>query len=180
MQYRRTFIPGGCYFFTVVTHQRRKLFTCDASVDLLRHAFRKVKRKHPFSIDAIVILPDHLHCIWTLPPGDVDFSSRWRLIKAALTKQCPPAWRVFGKDDARVRKGQQAIWQHRFWEHAIRDGADWCRHIDYIHYNPVKHHYVNSPSAWPYSSFLLAVDKGWYPSDWGQQEPGSIRSLCLE
>jgi putative transposase len=165
--YRRACIPGGSYFFTVVTHQRRKLFTGDTEVDCLRHAFRTVKHKHPFSIDAIVILPDHLHCIWTLPADDADFARRWRLIKSAFTKQCPSEWRTVKPDVARTRKGQQAIWQHRYWEHMIRDEADFRAHVDYIHYNPVHHRYVSKPADWIRSSFGLYVQRGMLNSDWG-------------
>ena len=120
MQYRRAFIPGASYFFTLVTEKRRALFNDEKNVDILRQAFRQVKTKRPFTIEAIVILPDHLHCIWTLPPGDADFSTRWRLIKTWFSKHCPAELRE-EPVLARQRKEQQAIWQHRFWGHVLRD-----------------------------------------------------------
>lgn len=114
------------------------------------------------------MLPNHLHCIWTLPPEDHDFSTCWRLIKTwfRFTKHCIDTLRV-EPDDARKRKGEQAIWQHRFWEHLLRDEEDYAQHVGYIHYNPVKHGYVQRPIDWPYSSFRIYVHKGIYPEDWG-------------
>jgi len=170
MRYRRACVPGGSYFFTVVTHQRHKLFTSDAPVNLLRSAFRAVMRKYPFSIDAIVVLPDHLHCIWTLPPGDADFALRWRLIKTAFTKQCPPEWDAENPDNACTCKGQRYVWQRRYWEHLIRDEADFWAHVDYIHYNPVRHQYASRPVDWAWSSFGLYVQRGVLTSDWGATE----------
>ena len=170
MRYRRARVPGGCYFFTVVTHQRHKLFTSEAPVKLLRSAFRAVMRKHAFSIDAIVILPDHLHCIWTLPPGDADFARRWRLIKTAFTKHCPPDWCAVKPATARIGKGHRSVWQHRYWEHLIRDEADFRAHVEYIHYNPVRHQYVKRPADWVWSSFGLYVQRGVLASDWGATE----------
>ncbi len=169
MQYRRTYIPGGSFFFTLVTENRRKLFHDKTNVDLLRQAFRKVKEKHPFEIDAIVVLPDHLHSILTLPPGDADYSTRWRLIKTWFSKHCPGHLRR-APNPARKAKRQQAIWQHRFWEHCLRDETDFSRHVDYIHYNPVKHGYADAPVNWPYSSFHHYVRAGVYPADWGAEK----------
>ncbi len=159
--------PGGTFFFTVVTEARRPVFTNAETVALLRSAFRAVCQSRPFQIDAIVIMPDHLHCIWTLPPDDADFSTRWRLVKTSFTKRCDPALRV-APNAARIAKQQQAVWQHRYWEHQIRDENDYTRHVDYIHYNPVKHRLANSPIDWPYSSFSRFVEAGLYPPDWGQ------------
>jgi putative transposase len=148
-------VPGGCYFFTVVTHQRRQIFREAANVSLLRSAFRHIRSRHPFELEAIVVLPDHLHCLWRLPPNDSDYSSRWREIKKFVSRRLPEPER---------RKG---IWQPRFWEHTIRDDLDWERHLDYIHFNPVKHGWVDTPHEWPWSSFHIAVKRGWYPRDWG-------------
>ena len=167
MNYRRAFIPGGSFFFTLVTEQRRPLLASAGAVDILRMAFRVVQSAHPFQLDAIVVLPDHLHCIWSMSPGDADFSIRWRLIKTWFTKHCDPALRGV-PNRARVTKGQQAIWQHRYWEHALRDETDFARHVDYIQFNPVKHGYVSSAMEWPYSSFRRYVRDGVYPVDWGQ------------
>ncbi len=166
MQYRRAFVPGGSFFFTLVTEKRRPLFTSPEAVDVLRQTFRVVKATRPFDLDAIVVLPDHLHCIWTLPPGDGDFSTRWRLVKTWFTKHCDPALRP-EPNRSRMARRQQALWQHRYWEHMLRDETDFCRHVDYIHFNPVKHVYVSSSMEWPYSSFRRYVDEGKYSSDWG-------------
>jgi len=162
MQYRRAFVPGGSYFFTVVTHQRHKLFTGDVPVELLRCAFRRVMEKYPFSIDAIVVLPDHLHCIWTLPPGDADFATRWRLIKTYMTR-----WM---SDYAAAPLIRPTVWQKRYWEHVIRSEADFSAHIDYIHYNPVRHGYVSRPADWAWSSLGRYVRRGVLPGDWGSSE----------
>jgi len=156
MHYRRVFTPGGTFFFTLVTLQRRPVFASDQAVEVLRSAFRAVRTLRPFRTDAIVVMPDHLHCLWTLPPGDADFSTRWRLIKTWFTKH-------------HGAEGQsQAIWQPRYWEHQVRDEADFANHADYIHYNPVKHGLAPSPMAWPYSSFRRYVEAGVYPANWGE------------
>ena len=166
MQYRRAHIKGGTYFFTVVTHNRRKILCEPENVDLLRSAFRSVMDKHPYHIDAFVLLPDHLHCIWTLPHDDNDFSTRWRLIKSAFSRKCASLFK--GKMSAsRQVKKETTVWQRRFWEHAIRNEKDFNRHVEYIHYNPVKHNLVNAPSQWPYSSFHKYVRNGSCDSDWG-------------
>ncbi len=157
MRYRRTFVPGGSFFFTVVTSQRRPVFTSPETVEILRRAFRTVRISRPFDIDAMVVMPDHLHCIWTLPPGDADYMNRWRLIKAWFTRHCDPALR------------ERGVWQRRYWEHMLRDENDYARHLDYIHYNPVKHGLVASTGDWPYSSFRRFVDAGFYPPDWGSE-----------
>ena len=166
MQYRRAFVPGGTFFFTVVTDRRRPVLASDEAVAALRNAFRSVRLSRPFQIDAIVVLPDHLHCIWTLPSGDADFSTRWRLIKTGFTKNCPESLRR-EPDAARLKKGEQALWQHRYWEHQICDETDFARHVDYIHFNPVKHGLALSPLEWVYSSFRRYVEAGVYAPDWG-------------
>jgi len=166
MQYRRAFVPGGIFFFTVVTADRNPIFAEVKNVAALRAAFRAVRLKRPFTLDAAVILPDHLHCIWTLPAGDGDFSTRWRLIKTWFTKHCDSALRSI-PDRARTSKREQTLWQHRYWEHVLRDETDYRRHVEYIHFNPVKHGYVKAPMEWPYSSFRRYVNAGIYPSDWG-------------
>ena len=152
MHYRRNYLSGGCYFFTLVTHQRKPILTNEPTINVLRHAFKTVQKRHPLRIDAIVILPDHLHCIWTLPEEDHDFSTRWRLLKGMVTKN---------------RQIDTPIWQKRFWEHTLRDESDLYNHTDYIYFNPVKHGYVHQPAAWPYSSFHRDVARGLYPADWG-------------
>ena len=156
MQYRRSRAKGAAFFFTVVTHGRRRFLCDEANIKLIREAFQQVINRHPFSVDAFVLLPDHLHCLWTLPENDADFSMRWRQIKS-----------YFSRKYHAECKGGQAIWQHRFWEHQIRDDGDFARHVEYIHFNPVKHGLVNSPKAWPYSTFHRFVQQGIYPGDWG-------------
>ena len=140
-------------------------------MEMLRAAFRKVKAARPFEIDAMVVLPDHLHCIWRLPEGDGDFSSRWREIKKAASREIDP-----GADS----RHERSVWQRRFWEHAIRDDADWRHHVDYIHYNPVKHGLVKRPGEWPWNSFGRAVARGWYEPSWGASEPEEIVGMELE
>ena len=162
MRYRRARIPGGCYFFTVVTHQRCRLFVRDEQVEHLRFACRRVMEKYPFSIDAMVVLPDHLHCIWTLPPGDADFATRWRLIKTYVTKRM--------SDYGATHLIRPTVWQQRYWEHVIRDETDFRAHVDYIHYNPVRHGYVRMPADWAWSSFGLYVRRGVLTDDWGAGE----------
>jgi putative transposase len=170
MQYRRSFLPGGTFFFTVVTAGRQALFAEQKNVSTLRQAFRRIRLQRPFRLDAAVVLPDHLHCIWTLPPGDADFSTRWRLIKTWFTKHCDSVLRAEA-GSARTVKGERLLWQHRYWEHMLRDETDYRRHVEYIHFNPVKHGYVKAPIEWPYSSFRRYVKAGVYPSDWGGDLP---------
>jgi putative transposase len=141
--YRRLYIPGGSYFFTVVTYERRSLFASEQQVKELRQAFRYVRARRPFTMVAAVVLPDHVHCLWQLPDGDSDFSTRWQMIKTEFSRRLSVPVRT---------SGAKMIWQPRFWEHAIRDDEDFRRHLDYIHYNPVKHGLASAPVAWPHSS----------------------------
>ena len=165
MQYRRARIKGGTYFFTVITHSRRPFLCQPGNVELLRNALRHVMQRNQFKIDAFVLLPEHLHCIWTLPQGDNDFSTRWRLVKSYFSRRCESHYR--GDISAsRKKKKEQAIWQRRFWEHVIRDDEDYARHVDYIHYNPVKHGLVRAPRDWEYSSFHRYVQAGMYDEMW--------------
>jgi putative transposase len=166
MRYRRLTTPGATYFFTVVSYQRQNLFDCPETIAILRDAFRIVKMNHPFTIDAIVILPNHLHCIWSLPHGDSDFSMRWRLIKSTFSRCCPQRYKC-DRNSSRLNKNEQAVWQRRFWEHQIRDELDFQRHVDYIHYNPVHHKLTDCPKDWPYSSFHRYVERGIYDINWG-------------
>ncbi len=168
MQYRRIYVPGSTYFFTIVTERRRKIFTDDVNVDILRQAFRNTMKKRPFTIDAVVILPDHLHCIWTLPPNDSDFSTRWRLIKTWFTKHSNYKNQL-PANESRIKKREQSIWQHRYWEHLLRNELDFEQHINYIHYNPVKHGYVTNPSDWKHSSLHLYIQLNILPANWGKQ-----------
>jgi putative transposase len=159
--YRRNFIPGGVYFFTVTLDDRRSKILVD-EIGALRRAFRVARRKRPFAIDAVVVLPDHLHAIFTLPPEDADFSGRWRRIKGHFSSALIDT----GVELKRRPNGGLALWQRRFWEHAIRDESDFSRHIDYIHFNPVKHGLVSRVCDWPYSSFHRYVREGVLPADW--------------
>jgi putative transposase len=149
--YRRMRVEGGTYFFTVNLADRRRRLLTDR-IDLLRRAVQRVRAHHPFEIDACVVLPDHLHCIWTLPSGDHAYSQRWRLVKFLVTEALP---------------GERGIWQPRFWEHTIRDDRDFRQHVDYLHFNPVKHRHVTRVTDWPYSTFHRYVREGILPADWG-------------
>ncbi len=166
MQYRRSTAKGATFFFTVVTHERRKILCHEPNVSLLRESFRSIMERHPFTIDACVLLPDHLHCIWTLPDNDSNFSMRWRQIKSHFSRQFRD--NIKGRQTcAYLHKGEQAVWQRRYWEHQIRDENDFIRHVEYIHYNPVKHGLSKSPKLWPHSTFHRYVNQGIYPVDWG-------------
>jgi len=162
VQYRRNFAPGGTFFFTVALGDRQSSALVE-HVALLRAAFRKTRSEQPFAIDAVVILPDHLHVIMTLAPGDSDFSGRWRRIKAAFTRSVVAA----GVPITRDHRGEYALWQKRFWEHTIRDDGDFERCADYIHFNPVKHRLVSAPTAWPFSSLHRYIRAGVLAPDWG-------------
>ena len=177
MHYRRSKEAGVCYFFTLVTYQRQPLLV-EKNINRLRLAFKREMQKRPFTIDAIVILPDHLHTLWVLPENDNDFSTRWSNIKRFFSIGCEQSSSKIS--NSRQKKREKYIWQRRFWEHTIRDQQDWQKHMDYIHYNPVKHGYVNSPADWQYSSFRKCVDKGWYPEGWGATEPEIIKELDYE
>ena len=161
-EYRRYRVKGGTYFFTVNLEDRQQTLLIDRITEL-REAFRQVKHHHPFTLDAVVILPDHLHALWTLPEGDDDFSLRWRQIKSAFSRALEHGEQI---TKSRKMKGERGIWQRRFWEHAIRDDADYIAHVDYIHYNPVKHGHVGRALDWPYSTFHRFVQRGVYPQDW--------------
>ncbi len=167
--YRRAHLAGGTYFFTVVTFQRRPILTHDAMRRLLREAVIETRKSHPFLIDAWVLLPDHLHCIWTLPPGDDRFSARWSMLKRYVSQRSTTLFGCSMEDISTSRRSRKeySIWQRRFWEHAIRDQADFNRHMDYIHWNPVRHGLVQIPIDWPWSTFHRFVRAGIYPADWG-------------
>lgn len=159
--YRRNRIPGGTYFFTVVLAERNKGLLID-HIDVLNAATDAELQRAPFIV-AAVVLPDHLHAIWRLPLGDADYSDRWRRIKAAFSKSLPDGELI---SESRRSKGERGVWARRFWEHTIRDERDLQRHVDYIHFNPVKHGYVKRVADWPHSTFLEYVERGTYPLDW--------------
>jgi putative transposase len=161
-QYRRNFIPGGSFFFTVNLADRRSHLLTE-HIGALRAAFRDTKANHPFRIEAIVVLPDHLHAIWSLPEDDADFSMRWRLIKSRFSHALPQGERISA---SRRSKGERGIWHRRYWEHTLRDEDDFARHVDYVHFNPVKHGHVTRVVDWPHSSFHQMTRLGVYPPDW--------------
>ncbi|OIO57691.1 MAG: transposase [Alphaproteobacteria bacterium CG_4_10_14_0_2_um_filter_63_37] len=170
-QYRRVYLPGASYFFTVVTYRRIPWFNTPDSITLFGAALRHVMTTRPFEVEAIVVLPDHLHCLWRLPEGDGDFSGRWREVKKRVSRGIAPHGNA---------RRERRVWQRRFWEHLIRDEEDWRRHVDYIHFNPVKHGLAAHPAQWRWSSFRRAVAKGWYPADWGNAEPAAIAEMLRE
>jgi len=163
MDYRRATEPGGTYFFTVNLVDRASDLLV-RHIDELRSVIRKVKQAHPFSVVAIAILPEHLHTVWRLPPGDADYPMRWSLIKANFSRCLTKGENVRG---SRRTKRERGIWQRRYWEHRIRDELDLARHVDYIHFNPVKHGWVGRPVDWPYSTLHGYIDRGLLPEDWG-------------
>jgi putative transposase len=177
-EFRRFFVAGGTFFFTLVTAGRAPLFRQHGAPELLGRIMREERDRAAFTTVAIVLLPDHLHAIWTLPPGDAEYPARWQAIKACFTS----AWLTSGGDEQTVRAGyrrqrRRGVWQPRFMEHTIRDEQDLHAHADYIHYNPVKHGYVKRPRDWPWSSFHRYVISGDYPKDWGSTEPSSISGV---
>lgn len=175
-EYRRARIPGGTYFFTVVTYNRLPILTKETSRTILHNAWIDTCQRFPFETIAICLLPDHLHCIWKLPENDANYSIRWKEIKRLFTKnhlqEIGPGEK---RNLSRQNRGEAAIWQRRFWEHTLIDEIDLETHIDYIHYNPIKHGYVEKTSAWPWSSFARFVEKGIYDPEWVGSEVDRLR-----
>jgi len=163
--YRRNRVPGGTYFFTVNLLERSSGLLV-AHVAALREAVRAVRARRPFHIEAWVVLPDHMHAVWTLPAEDTDYSDRWKAIKIAFAKALPKTERL---SPVRAAKGERGIWQRRFWEHTIRDERDYAAHVDCVHINPVKHGLVAREGDWPYSSFHRYLAEGVYAPDWAGQ-----------
>lgn len=162
-RYRRAKVEGGTFFFTIALADRSGDLLV-RYIDHLRQAYKFVVDQYPFETVAICILPDHLHAIWSLPGEDLNFPLRWSLIKSRFSRGFPtPNLR----SRSQIAKRDKGIWQRRYWEHVIRDDADLARHVDYIHFNPVKHGYVSRVSDWPYSSFHRYVERGLLPVDWG-------------
>jgi|ERR1700728_1575609 len=162
VRYRRNFVAGGTFFLTAALADRRSRVLVE-QMSALRLAIGRIRKKHPFSVDAVVVLPDHLHIVMTLPQGDADFSNRLSLVKRRFTTAVLKS----GATLNRRPNGEIALWQRRFWEHTIRNEKDFERHVDYIHYNPVKHGLVTRVCDWPYSSFHRFVRLGFLPVDWG-------------
>jgi putative transposase len=179
--YQRLYVPGGMYFFTLVVHERRPILTTPPGIDCLRGVFRTIMNRFPFRLDAVVILPDHLHTIWTLPEGDANYSTRWRRLKEEFTRAYLRAGGNEGtRSRSRRRRQERAVWQRRFWEHNIRDEPDLERHADYLHYNPVKHGLVVCPRDWPHSSFHQWVEQGIYAPNWVCAEHGPLQFADLD
>jgi len=162
-RYRRAHLKGGSFFFTVTLADRSDDLLV-RHIDLLRNAYRNAQQQKPFETIAICVLPDHIHALWSLPDGDLDFSSRWSSIKSSFSRHFPSAPT---RSASKIRKREKGIWQRRYWEHAIRDDRDLEHHIDYIHYNPVKHSLVQQVADWPHSSFHKFVKDGSVSADWG-------------
>lgn len=166
-RYRRATATNASYFFTVVTYRRQAILCDEVMRTALRQAIETVRLARPFLIDAWVLLPDHLHCIWTMPEGDGDFSTRWMLIKREVSLTVREHYERSGWLTASRRKHREStIWQRRFWEHQIRDEMDFSRHVDYLHFNPVKHGLSHRVRDWPYSTFHRYVNDGVYSEDW--------------
>lgn len=179
--YRRWYVPGGTYFFTLVTYLRHPLFADPAARKLLGHVMREEREMAPFQTVACCLLPDHLHLLWALPAGDCNYSGRIQRIKSVFTRR----WLERGGRDApvstaRSRRGCHGIWQPRFWESVIDDEVKFEPRFDYIHYNPVKHEHVGRPWDWQPSTFHRYVALGHYPWNWGESEPRHLHSLDFE
>lgn len=152
--YRRANFPGGYYFFTVVTYNRKKLFNNDCARNCLHKSWLQTQDKRPFELIALCLLPDHLHCIWKLPEDDSDYSTRWASIKALFTREFNKnRFCDYPKSRSRIKHRESTIWQRRFWEHQLRDVLDLENHINYIHFNPVKHKLVEKVDDWPWSTY---------------------------
>jgi putative transposase len=161
--YRRAWYPGGTYFFTVNLLQHLGNNLLVRHIAGLRESVRMVRQRHPFHIHGWVVLPEHLHCVMELPPCDANFATRWRLIKMGFSKSLPPTEWV---SRVRAARGERGIWQRRYWEHLIRDETDFRAHMDYLHFNPVKHGWVDRVVDWPFSTFHRCVMDGIYAADW--------------
>jgi REP-associated tyrosine transposase len=163
-EYVRAFSPGGTFFFTVITHRRAPIFRNATARRFLRESIAHVRRNRPFTVEGMVLLPEHLHCVWTLPDGDTDFSTRWRKIKEGFTRAYLASRVGIERSvtPATRGKGNRGVWQQRFWEHTIRDESDFAGHMNYIHYNAVKHGHVNCPHAYPFSTFNKWIRRGIY------------------
>ena len=187
--YRRSRVAGASYFFTVVTHQRAPLFLLQQFRKSLRHAMQQVMLQYPFTIDAMVMLPDHLHCIWTLPTGDMSYSRRWSVIKRLVSQEVSNLEHGSGNmtgirhchehSASRIQRRESSIWQRRFWEHQIRDDRDFENHVNYCYWNHVKHGYVQRVIDWPYSTFHRDVKKGLFPLDWGISDTELFDEECF-
>jgi putative transposase len=175
-EYRRSKVEGGTFFFTVVTWHRNPIFIQPESRIILHEVWTFVQARRPFHTDAICLLPDHLHCIWTLPENDSDYSLRWREIKRLFTHQyLAEIGQTEEPNLSHQKRNESAVWQRRFWEHTIRNEEDLNNHINYIHFNPVKHRLVSRPQDWEWSSFHRYIKMGMVDEDWGDEFSSQIR-----
>ncbi|WP_346293823.1 REP-associated tyrosine transposase [Sphaerothrix gracilis] len=167
--YRRPGIAGGTYFITQVTYQRQPWLCREIGRHALRTAINQVRETRPFAIDAFVLLPEHFHCLWTLPQNDSDLSTRLRLIKTYVTRHYGTQLKLdMNVSDSRRKRKERNLWQRRFWEHLIRDETDFAQHCDYIHYNPVHDQLCQVPTEWQFSSVHRLIIEGIYPPNWGE------------
>jgi putative transposase len=170
MRYRRVIVAGASYFLTVVTYRRRPLFAKPNAVELLQAAIQRIQEKRPFVVEEQVVLPDHVHALWRLPDGDFDYATRWRQIKEAFTRAYASHHRLPIRDAGRQARGEQTVWQRRYWEDLIRNDRDFSAHVEYIHFNAVRHGLVSAPCDWPHSTFPDWVARGFYDATWGSQQ----------
>lgn len=168
--YRRAKVAGATYFFTANLLDRRERLLIE-HIDKLHEAIAWVSEVHPIHVDAWVVMPEHLHVVWTLPPNDSDYALRWSSIKRRFSKALPITEQ---RNAVQLARGERGIWQRRFWEHLVRDDEDYARHVDYIHFNPVKHGWVRRVADWPHSSFHRFVDAGIYSVDWGGGQAADV------
>lgn len=176
--YLRAKNPGGTFFLTFVSHDRRPFLTDDLAIDCIFNAYREIVRRRRFLLHAYCVLPDHIHVLVTLPRRDTDFPTRCRAFKSAFTRAYVRAGGKEGQRNvSRYRSGEAAVWQRRYWEHSIRNQHDFQRHFDYIHFNPVKHGLVREPEEWEWSTFRRYALRGWYEASWGKAEPRNLSNL---
>lgn len=174
--YRRYLVPGATYFFTLKTERNAPLFSEDTAVRILGDVLREMRTRWPVETVAFVLLPDHLHAIWSLPPGDAAYPARWGWVKKTFSQRhLGSGGAEQERSDSRVRNRRRGVWQRRFWEHMIRDEDEFEAYFDYVHWNPVKHGWVRNTADWPHSTFHRWVKAGVYPPDWGRGEnpPGA-------
>lgn len=172
MRYRRVKEPGATYFFTLVTYQRQRLFSDEGNITRWRKAVASIQSNRPFAVEAEVILPDHIHFMWTLPCKDADYATRIRLIKTKFTKSLPQI--LSSTSPSRAAKRERHVWQRRYWEHTIRDEQDFANHLDYIHFNPVRHDLVDHASQWPWSSLNNWIERGYYDEHWRRRDMAAL------
>ena len=171
-KYIRNYVPGGTYFLTAVTYGRRRFLTDEPARQCLREAIDVIKRRWPFEVVAVVLIPDHFHTVWALPPGDTRYSVRLQKVKEIFTRTYLAAGGQERKPTTSLAEHhQRGVWQPRFWEHTVRDETDLKHCVDYVHWNPVKHGLVRRVIDYPWSTFHRYVKVGEYAGDWGDEDP---------